>query len=259
MSGPVKVEAIVLASLRYGETSKIVRLATRELGVQSAIAKGALRPKSRFAAALQPLSHGTGLLVLSRRSDLHLLTAFEVIHYPAGLGRDLARYAPAQTLAEIVLRFAPGAPHPEAFDLLLHALLELEHAPASRAAALGLKRLWQLVQILGFAPGLETCVLDGAPIPATGPLPFSAVGGGALCPDCARTNQVAWIPEEDRSDLGALLTQAAELPVFDRAHDAAHRRLFARYLRAQLGEDTALPALDFWQRVPNTHSPVPTP
>ena len=40
----VTTPAIVLSALRYSETSKIVRLATRDHGVQSAIAKGALRP-----------------------------------------------------------------------------------------------------------------------------------------------------------------------------------------------------------------------
>ena len=52
----VSTPAIVLATLRYGETSKIVRLATREQGIQSAIAKGAMRPRSRYGAALQALS-----------------------------------------------------------------------------------------------------------------------------------------------------------------------------------------------------------
>ncbi|HEX5632270.1 MAG TPA: recombination protein O N-terminal domain-containing protein, partial [Gemmatimonadales bacterium] len=55
----VTTPAIVLGAIRYGETSKIVRLATREHGVQSAIAKGALRPKSRFGAALQLLREGS--------------------------------------------------------------------------------------------------------------------------------------------------------------------------------------------------------
>src|SRR5438046_610185 len=40
----VTTPAIVLQTYRYSETSKVVRLATRDLGVQSAIAKGALRP-----------------------------------------------------------------------------------------------------------------------------------------------------------------------------------------------------------------------
>src|SRR5260370_41103624 len=52
----VSTPAVVLQTYRYSETSKVVRLATRDLGVQSAIAKGALRPKSRFGAGLEPLS-----------------------------------------------------------------------------------------------------------------------------------------------------------------------------------------------------------
>src|SRR5437660_153312 len=50
----VTTPAVVLQTYRYSETSKVVRLATRELGVQSGIAKGALRPKSRFGAGLDP-------------------------------------------------------------------------------------------------------------------------------------------------------------------------------------------------------------
>src|SRR5439155_27271114 len=52
----VTTPAIVRQTYRYSETSKVVRLATRDLGVQSAIAKGALRPKSRFGAGLELLS-----------------------------------------------------------------------------------------------------------------------------------------------------------------------------------------------------------
>ena len=54
----VSTPAVVLATHRYSETSKIVRLATLDLGVQSAIAKGALRPRSRFGAALQTAESG---------------------------------------------------------------------------------------------------------------------------------------------------------------------------------------------------------
>ncbi|MBK8004156.1 MAG: recombination protein O N-terminal domain-containing protein [Gemmatimonadetes bacterium] len=45
----VTTPAIVLATWRYGETSKIVRLATQDLGVQGVIAKGALRPRAGSA------------------------------------------------------------------------------------------------------------------------------------------------------------------------------------------------------------------
>lgn len=253
MSGPVEVEAIVLTTLRYSETSKIVRLATRELGVQSAIAKGALRLRSRFATALQPLSEGRGLLVLSRSSDLHTLTAFELTHVPSGLATVLERYAAASALAELMLRFAPAAPHHEAYELLASALLHLERAPRDRAGALGLRWLWRMVAILGFEPALDSCVVDGSPIPAEGQLAFSVLEGGALCPDCARTVAASFLTPTDRVDLAALLDDRAAIPVLDPPHDAAHRRLFSRYVRAQLVEDRPLPALDFWQQQPTTN------
>jgi recombinational DNA repair protein (RecF pathway) len=46
---PVSTPAVVLQTFRYSETSKIVRLATRDLGVQSAIARGCCDPAVRSA------------------------------------------------------------------------------------------------------------------------------------------------------------------------------------------------------------------
>src|SRR5690606_3480063 len=91
----VSTPAVVLSTGRYSETSKIVRRATRESGAQSALAKGALRPRSRVGAALQLLSAGMAHLIVPERRDLQLLTAFDVARVPVGLAADLDRYAPA--------------------------------------------------------------------------------------------------------------------------------------------------------------------
>ncbi len=250
MRSPIAVEAIVLTALRYGESSKIVRLATRTLGVQSAIAKGALRPKSRFGAALQPLSIGQGLLILSTRSDLHILAGFDLHHLPTRIGESLERYAAAAALAEVMIRFAPAAPHEESYDTFKASLLELELIDSDSADTVGLRRLWEVVSVLGFTPSLEVCVRDGAPVTSDGPLSFSAREGGALCSSCARGQVVTLLPESDRHDLAQLLAPDAPLPVLPQPQAAAHRRLLARYLRHQLGGDANLPALEFWQSRP---------
>ena len=83
--------AIVLATFRYGETSKIVRLATESVGVQSAIAKGAMRPKSRFGAALQVLSEGHAHLIIHGNRDLQLLTAFDLQRIPVRHATEIAK------------------------------------------------------------------------------------------------------------------------------------------------------------------------
>ena len=246
----ISTPAIILASLRYGETSKIVRLATRDHGVQSAIAKGASRPKSRFGAALQLLSEGQAQVLLSRRSDLHILTAFDLTHLRIDLAANLDRYSAASVLAEVVLRFAPADPHPASFDLLRDSLSILEVAPTEVLDALGLRMLWQLVSVLGFAPSLETCVRDGTPVAPSGALAFSAGEGGALCEQCASLPGAQRLEAEDRADLAALVNSARELPLLDQRHATAHRRLLARYIRHHLAEGAELPALEFWSTRP---------
>jgi DNA repair protein RecO (recombination protein O) len=238
--------AIVLSALRYSETSKIVRLATRELGVQSAIAKGALRPKSRFGGALQVLSEGQAQLLTKEGRELNILTGFDLRQLHVGLAADLERYAVACALAEVMLRFAPPDPHPDSFEMLQHALMQLETAPASSIQALGFRLLWGLVSVLGFAPSIDACVIDGTPLPERGPLPFSTRDGGALCPSCAAQRGATRLPQGDRADLVALLEPAATLPELDSRHEAAHRRLLARYIRYHLAEGANLPALEFW-------------
>ena len=242
----VSTPAIVLSALRYSETSKIVRLATREYGVQSVIAKGALRPKSRFGAALQPMSEGQAQLLLKEHRELHMLTAFDLRRLHVGLAADLDRYAVACALAEVMLRFTPPDPHPESFDLLRHALDELELAPSTAVEAMGYRLLWQLVSVLGFAPSISSCVIDGNSLPSDGPLPFSTREGGALCAACASRHPANRLPERARADLMALLDPDSELPVLDAKHGAAHRRLLARYIRYHLAEGAELPALEFW-------------
>jgi len=242
--------AIVLSTLRYSESSKIVRLATRDLGVQSAIAKGALRPRSRFGAALQVLSEGQAQLYLKEHRELHTLAAFDLIRVPVGIAADLERYAVASALAEVMLRFAPADPHPASFDLLRDALAGLEAAPAPDVRAAGLRAVWQLVGELGFAPSLGECVRCGTPVDAAGDASFSTQDGGVLCPDCAGPDPVVRLPERARRDLAALVGPPGFLPALDLPHFLAHQRLLARYVRYHLGEGAELPALDFWTRRP---------
>jgi len=242
--------AIVLSTIRYGDTSKIARLATRDFGVQSAIAKGALRPRSRFGAALHLLSEGQAHLILSRRSDLHTLAAFDLAGVRVALATRMDRFAVASLLAEIMLRFAPPAPHPASFDLLRDALATLEITPAVAVEPLGLRMLWQLVSVLGFEPVLDTCARDGAELAPDRPVSFSIGDGGVLCASCAAGQRGATLVPADHEDLRALVSPGATLPALDDRHLAAHRRLLARWLRHHLGEEATLPALVFWEERP---------
>lgn len=243
---PLDTPATILSTLPYGETSKIARLATEELGVVSVIAKGARRPRSRFGAALQVLSDGTATILPARHSDLHTLTRFDLVNVRAGLARSVDRFAIASALGELMLRCAPHHGPPDTYAFFRHALDLLDAAPPDAVDVLGLRMLWGLVQQLGFAPSLDCCVRDGSPVTEPGPAAFSAALGGVLCPACARSQEATRLPADDRRDLRALIHGEEDLPLLDRRHQAAHRRLLDRYVRHHVAEGAELPALAFW-------------
>jgi DNA repair protein RecO (recombination protein O) len=259
----VTTPALVLQTYRYSETSKVVRLATRDLGVQSAIAKGALRPKSRFGAGLELLSEGMAQLYHRETRELHTLGAFDVVTLRRDLAADLGRFAGATALAEVTLKMAPPAPLPAAYDTLTAALDALEAARPEHADAAAVRALWRLLGVLGFEPSLATCVRDGTPIaPAVDrAVAFSVADGGVLCPRCTPAQPPIRLPPAAYRDLVALNDPRCELPSLDAPHAAAHRRLVARFVRHHLGETGPLSALDFWERrawVPSTPTPVPS-
>jgi DNA repair protein RecO (recombination protein O) len=187
----ISTPAIVLASFRYGETSKIIRLASRDHGVQSAIAKGALRPRSRFGGSLQLLSEGQAHWLMKENRELNVLTSFDLRQLHVGLTRDLERYAVACALAEVMLRFAPPDPHPESFEVLQQALALLEAGPAETVESLGFRLLWQLVSSLGFAPSVHACVIDGVLIPPEGHHLCSGAGSHPVAARGSRRSRVA--------------------------------------------------------------------
>jgi DNA repair protein RecO (recombination protein O) len=253
----VSTSAVVLQTYRYSETSKIVRLATRDLGVQSAIAKGVLRPRSPFGAALETLSEGVAQLYHRETRELQTLAAFDVLDLRRDLARDLGRFAGAAALSEVMLKMAPAAPLPAAYDAFTRALDALAAASPQGVDAVAARWLWLLVGVLGFAPELDACVRDGTPVAANGAsVVFSTAEGGVLCAACARAVAAppplppppTRLPPQAYRDLLALNDAGGALPTLDAAHAAAHRRLVARFVRHHMGESGAVSAIDFWER-----------
>ena len=89
LSGPLRTEAIVLRSIRYGEADRILHLYTPDHGRLSAIAKGARRARSRLGARLEPFMRVTAHLH-EGRSDLLTVTGVDTIAVHAGLREHAA-------------------------------------------------------------------------------------------------------------------------------------------------------------------------
>ena len=186
--------------------------------------------------------------------ELQTLAEFDLGNERFALSDDVARYASAATLAELVLRFSPEEPHPEIFVLLGALLDSLAAVDAARLPVVSLASLWAIVGALGFAPALDYCPIDGRPV-QEGEADFSVIDGGLVCSGCSGARETARLGAEDRHVLERLVRAGevsggtAELGLAPR-HAAAHRRLLCRFVRLHVAEGRELKALSFWEGMP---------
>src|SRR5437588_1637443 len=138
MPAPLKTEAIVLRSIRYGEADRIIHLYTPGQGRLSAIAKGARRSRSRFGARLEPFVR-VSVVLHTGRSELHTVTGVDTVAFHGGLREYAATLDAAARACDAVARlFETPDPHPEVFRLLANELALLGADPAHARPANGL-------------------------------------------------------------------------------------------------------------------------
>ncbi len=208
MAGPLKTEAIVLRSIRYGEADRILHLYTPGHGRLSAIAKGARRSRSRFGARLEPFFHIRAVLH-EGRSELLTVTGADTVS-AHGAVRDHASTldAAARACDSVARLFETSDPHPEVFVLLVNELSLLNADPAQARTANGLAFRLKLLLAAGIVPQLAACAVCGETEHLGG---FSGAAGGVVCSSC----EAASFPlEEDayRFLVGALGAPLAQAP-----------------------------------------------
>lgn len=247
----VATDGIVLHAFDYMESSRIVRLATREVGLQSVIAKGARRTRGKHGASLDLFAEGAAHLSIRSGRDLHTLTGFDVTRSRPELAADLGRFAAASAIAELMLRFAHDDEHTALYDTLVATFDAIAAARPGQARVAALAGAWRLVADLGFAPALDHCAQCHRLLEPATEVGFSHRDGGALCPDCTRGRPGArTLPASARETIRRWLGSLGEPGVpgeLDEATERAHQRLLREFLHEHLTDGRPLRAFDMWE------------
>jgi DNA repair protein RecO (recombination protein O) len=196
MPGPVKTEAVVLRSMRYGEADRILHLYTPNRGRVSAIAKGVRRTRSRFGGRLEPFFR-LQIELHEGRGELLTVTGAQTVDGHARLrGDGRALDAAARACDAVGRLFETSEPHPGVFNLLCRQLALLDEragaadaggpsaggaagSTAGRASALAFRL--KLLLAAGLAPQLGACASCGEREHLVG---FSGAAGGVVCGAC---------------------------------------------------------------------------
>ncbi len=241
--GLVTTRAVVLQTYRYSETSKILRLMTWDLGPCSALARGALRPRSRFGGLLEPFVEGEATFYSREGRDLHTLSNFELLRDRRGLDRSIELFTIASVLCELVMRLAPEHGDVKLYRTLTEGLDGLHGRVREGAPAGGFEYVWGVVNALGFRPEVERCVACRSPIGAAGAR-FDFEAGGLRCRSCGPFG-----PELDPGELAALRTLVSGGPAEGSRANGRQGRWLAEFIRHHVAEGAQLKSLPFLRRL----------
>lgn len=243
----VVTEAILLHAFDYLESSRIVRLLTRDGGIQSALARGARKSRARYGSSLDLFAQGTAQLHTKPQRELHTLSGFELAKSRPGLAQDVSRFTAASAVSELALRFAGEDSGPILYDTVDEALDSIADAASDHTVAAGLAGCWRIVSALGFTPALENCALCHADIEAEAETAFSHVAGGALCARCSGLTPAARrLPAPARATILGWLNEGHRASVTP-GDGRAHQRLLREFLSEHLHDGRPLRAFPVWE------------
>ena len=243
----VTTDAIILHAFDYLESSRILRMLTRDAGVRSVVAKGLRKSARRFGGGIDLFTRGTAHLYMRPGRDLDTLGGFEDVRVRIEIASDMSRFTGAAVLAELVLRFAREAEADDRlFEVFVDAVDAVAEAGGSDAVEAVLAGSWRIVAELGFAPAVEGCGECHTPFAPDEPVLFSHPSGGALCQRCGRIARGRLLPPAARAALarwlaGQRLTGIAE------GEGRAHQRLLREFLEEHLTDGRPLRAYAAWE------------
>ncbi|MFX0559148.1 DNA repair protein RecO [Tepidibacillus infernus] len=171
----VRTEGIVIRTVDYGETNKIITLYTRTHGKVSLMARGAKKTKSRFSSMSQVFSYGEYIFFLGK--EMGSLNQAEHIRMFPTFHTDIEKTAYAAYLIELIDKMTESNdPNPFLFQQLLAGLELIDEGKDEEVIA----RIFEMkiLYISGYRPHLHSCAICGSEEALSG---FDIRHGGLVC------------------------------------------------------------------------------
>ena len=181
----LNTQALILRSVEFGESDRILHLLVPDHGRLTVIAKGARRSVRRFAGTLDYFNHLSIQVERRRPTSMARLDQARMIHAFGELRVDPVRFALGCYLLELLGRLAPEggarADTEQLFEFTLTALRWI----AGREPDARMRTLLELrmLDALGLRPELRHCVRCGKSADSV-VVRFHVPEGGPICESC---------------------------------------------------------------------------
>ncbi len=253
----VTVKGLVIRTVDYKEADRLITIYTEEMGVLTALARGARNLKSRQMSASMQFCYAN--YVLYKRGEYYHIKESELIDSFFGIRRSLESLALATYVAEVISDVATAEADTELLRLTLNTLYAISelNIPLQK-----IKSSFEIrcASILGFMPDVIACSCGEK----LGNFYFDIMGGYIKCYACNEREVVQHTAPENphESHIVCILTEGAKLALSYCVHCPVEKlfsykisdedmTVFARaseeYLTNQL--ERSFKALEFYKEV----------
>lgn len=180
----VKIEGIVISETVYSESSKILNVLTKDLGIIGVMSKGCRKLKSSLRSVSNKLTYGT-FNISYKKDGVSTLISVDVIDSFNKIKSDITKISYASFLLELTEQVYKQNNHKNIFDLFINSLIKINEGfdPVVITNILELKYL----DYLGVGLMLDGCSICGN---TEDIVTISSKHNGYLCKNCIKSEPI---------------------------------------------------------------------
>ena len=173
----IKVEGIVISETNYSESSKILKIFTKDLGIISVMSKGSRNLKSKLRGISNKLSYAN-FYIYYKKDGISTLKDGDVIDTLRNIVFDIENISYVSYIIDLVSQVYKHSNSNEIYDLLISVIRKINDGfnPGILTNILELK----LLKYLGISPNIESCSCGNKKDIVT----ISIKDGGLVCKNC---------------------------------------------------------------------------
>ena len=178
-SNILKVNGFILAETPYGDTSKIIKVFTKEYGLISMMAKGAMNIKSKLRSSTLKFTYGV-FNIYYKEDKLSTLVSVDIINPLKKIKGDILLISYLSYLSELINQVLKQTKeYEQIYDDFISCVLKLEEGlnPVVITNILEVK----LLDYLGVGLNLTSCIMCGSKKDI---VTLSSEKGGLICKNC---------------------------------------------------------------------------
>lgn len=177
----ISTDGIVVSSIPFKESSRIINILTKDMGIVGCIVKGCKSLKSKLRLPSEKFAYGT-FHFYYKENGLSTLIEADIKNYFINIKSDIMRISYMSYLCELSTNVFKESNNNEVYDILINALLKIEDGFDSKIITNIVEM--QYLNYIGISLCLDSCVNCGS----TKVVTLSTNRGGFLCSNC-RNNE----------------------------------------------------------------------